>query len=281
MGYRHIENLYKDQKIMLFRECYALEKIHGTSAHIKWTWGQPLHFFSGGVPHLAFVNIFDQEKLLSLIAKNPRLDGGDFTIYGEAYGGKCQGMKETYGEALRFTAFEVERAGKWFGVERAEEFVRSLELDFVPYEKCSTDIDSLNYQRDRDSLVAVKPGCMREGVVLRSPVEFQDPRIIVKHKRPEFSERASKRDTNPDPAVQLALDTANVIADEWVTDMRLTHVLDKMEGERDMSRVPDVIFAMTEDVLREGKGEFEDCREVRKAIGKRAATLYKKLVTTL
>ena len=29
MGYQHIDNLYKNQSILMFRECYALEKIHG------------------------------------------------------------------------------------------------------------------------------------------------------------------------------------------------------------------------------------------------------------
>lgn len=29
MGYLHISNLYKDIDILLFKECYALEKIHG------------------------------------------------------------------------------------------------------------------------------------------------------------------------------------------------------------------------------------------------------------
>ena len=42
MGYRHIENLYRPraQTILLFRECYALEKIHGTSAHVAWRDGR-------------------------------------------------------------------------------------------------------------------------------------------------------------------------------------------------------------------------------------------------
>ena len=35
MGYLHIENLYKAQDILLFRECYALEKVHGTAAISK------------------------------------------------------------------------------------------------------------------------------------------------------------------------------------------------------------------------------------------------------
>jgi hypothetical protein len=29
MGYRHIENLYKNKMILMFKECYAMEKIHG------------------------------------------------------------------------------------------------------------------------------------------------------------------------------------------------------------------------------------------------------------
>lgn len=30
MSYLHIPNLYKDQTILLLRECFALEKVHGT-----------------------------------------------------------------------------------------------------------------------------------------------------------------------------------------------------------------------------------------------------------
>lgn len=36
MSYADIENLYKNRRIMLFKECYAMEKIHGTSAHVGW-----------------------------------------------------------------------------------------------------------------------------------------------------------------------------------------------------------------------------------------------------
>ena len=48
MGYAHIDNLYKEQTILMFRECYALEKIHGTSAHISWK-GKQLWLSSGGI----------------------------------------------------------------------------------------------------------------------------------------------------------------------------------------------------------------------------------------
>ena len=33
MAYMHIENLYRNQNILLFKQCYCLEKIHGTSAN--------------------------------------------------------------------------------------------------------------------------------------------------------------------------------------------------------------------------------------------------------
>ena len=63
MGYLHIHNLYKDQTILLFKEVYALEKIHGTSSHITFTRETAtlapeippkLTFFSGGESHQRF-----------------------------------------------------------------------------------------------------------------------------------------------------------------------------------------------------------------------------------
>jgi len=31
----HIGNLYKERDILLFKRCYASEKVHGTSAHVS------------------------------------------------------------------------------------------------------------------------------------------------------------------------------------------------------------------------------------------------------
>jgi hypothetical protein len=68
MSYMHIENLYKYPSIFLFKEVYALEKIHGTSAHISWNQGE-LNFFAGGAKHERFVSLFDpslSEKFVTL-----------------------------------------------------------------------------------------------------------------------------------------------------------------------------------------------------------------------
>ena len=74
----------------------------------------------------------------------------------------------------------------------------------------------------------------------------------------------------------IVLDEANAIAEEWVVKERLLHVLDKIEGERDMKLIPKLLPAMQEDVRRESKGEVIWSDAVAKAIGKKAVDLYKK-----
>jgi hypothetical protein len=71
MGYAHIENLYRNKAILMFKECWAMEKIHGTSAHIAWRDGH-VTFFSGGAKHDDFVALFDAEKLAAAFGQ-PRL----------------------------------------------------------------------------------------------------------------------------------------------------------------------------------------------------------------
>jgi len=58
--------------------------------------------------------------------------------------------------------------------------------------------------------------------------------------------------------------------------MRLTHVLDKIPTPHAPEQTGMVIKAMIEDVLREGAGEIVDTKDARKAIGSRAASMFKK-----
>lgn len=282
MGYLHIDNLYKAQEILSMKECYAMEKIHGTSAHIRFD-GKEIHFFSGGEKHDNFVSIFDSEKLLSLFKEKIE---GVCIIFGEAYGGKCQGMSKTYGENLRFVAFDVKIGDSWLSVPQAEALVISMGLEFVDYVRVSTTISELDAERDKPSTQAKRNGIIedriREGVILRPIFELtmnNGKRLIAKHKRAEFSERKSIPEI--DPSKREIMLNAEAIANEWVTSMRLTHVLDKIEGEKDMSLTGVVIKAMIEDVMREAEGEIVDNETVRKAIGKKAAIIYKSRITQL
>lgn len=277
MGYLHIENLYKNQTIMLFKECYALEKIHGTSAHISFKEGQ-LHFFSGGEKHTNFVKLFDQEALAAGMAD---LGHTEVVIFGEAYGGSQQGQSWRYGKALKFVAFDVKIGEHWLDVPNADQVSRRLGLDFVHWEKVSTDIEALNAQRDAPSTQAQKNGVAgvhpREGVVLRPLVEFRmnnSDRVISKHKRDEERETKTVRSVE-DPAKLQVLQAADAIALEWVTETRLDHVLDKLPQGIGVEATGQVIAAMIEDVTREAQGEIVDSKEARKAIGARAAKMFR------
>ena len=117
MCYQHINNLYKYQTILLFKRCYAMEKIHGTSAQVRWK-GGALFFNSGGEKLANFTALFDSE---SLCEKFELLGHDSVAIYGEAYGGKQQGMSKTYGPALRFAPFEVRIGYSWLNVPNAND----------------------------------------------------------------------------------------------------------------------------------------------------------------
>lgn len=279
MGYLHIDNLYKRPEILAFREVYALEKIHGTSANVSWN--GKVNFFAGGASHDAFVNLFD---VAGLEQRFRDLGHDQVTVYGEAYGGKMQGMAHTYGPALKFIVFDVKVGDAWVTVPNAESIAEKLGLEFVYFALVPTDIDCLNKERDAPSIQSFRNGVSdskpREGVVLRPPFECylsNGSRVIAKHKGEAFRETSKPREVD---AGKLAVITqAAEIAEEWVTDMRLRHVLSRLTAEGveiGIENTGSVVKAMIEDVNREAAGEIVPSREADKAIGKAAANLFKK-----
>ena len=131
MAYMKIRNLYQARDILLFKECYALEKIHGTSAHVSWN-NRRLGFFAGGANHSQFVALFDQEVLT---AKFIELDHDHVIVYGEAFGGKMQRMRDTYGDSLQFIVFEVKVGDAWLAVPDMDEVATGLGFEVVPWDK--------------------------------------------------------------------------------------------------------------------------------------------------
>lgn len=279
MGYMHIDNLYKPeaQDILQFKQCYALEKVHGTSAHVAWT-GTGCTFFSGGVPYTSFVALFDVPALEAKFKE--RFGEIPVVVYGEAYGGSCQAMSATYGKNLKFVAFDVCVDRVWLAVPKADAVAQALGLEFVHYELVDTSLAVLDMARDKPSVQAKRNGILEdrpaEGVVLRPPFEVtknNGARVMAKHKRADFEER---RTPPPVDAAKLkVLEEAEAIATEWVTDMRLTHVLDKLGNPTSLSDIPKVTAAMVEDVLREAAGEIVDSKEARRAISTHTVKLYK------
>ena len=279
MGYLHIDNLYKNQEVLIFKELYAMEKINGTSTHVQFVDGKDLNFSSGGAKYETFVSIFDQNLKEAFKAIGcPKV-----VVYGEAYGGKIQGMSNTYGKKQKFVAFDVTIDGVWLSVPQAEDIVKTLGLEFVHYVKISSNLDEIDREKNASSVQAMRNGMgedkRREGVVLRPLMELtknNGGRIIAKHKDDEFKETKTTRQISPERL--KVLEEANAIAEEWVTEMRLTHILDKFPNEINVESIGIIIKAMVEDVLREGDKEIVDSREARKAIGKRASFLFKERI---
>ena len=274
MSYMDIENLDKNQYILLFKECYAMEKIHGTSAHIGWN--GKVYFFSGGEKYDNFKALFNEEKLTELFSE---LNTDKAVILGEAYGGKGQGMSATYGKDFRFVAFEVKIGDSFLSVPKAEGIARTFGLDFVPYVKVKTDLSELDFWRDAPSQQSVKCGIIeerkREGVVLRPIIEVRKnngQRIIAKHKNEAFSELKSPRKVSD--ADLKVLTEAKEIASEWVTMMRLNHVLDAFP-DVSIEQTGDVIKAMIRDVQKESVGEFVLSDAALKALRKETSMLFK------
>jgi hypothetical protein len=188
-------------------------------------------------------------------------------------------MSNTYGKDLKFVAFDVKISGMWLSVPQAEDFCHECGLEFVDYVKIPTTIEAIDEQRDRDSVQAVRNGIgegkKREGVVLRPLVEFtrnDGERVMSKHKGDDFKETKTPRQVTPEQLQVLS--DAEAVADEWVTPMRIAHVLDKMDNPC-MENMRNIIFSMQEDVKREGEGEIVWSNAVEKAIGRATAVNVK------
>lgn len=277
MSYVHLPQLYKDPSMLLFRECYALEKVHGTSAHITWKDNQ-LHLSPGAASIHAFRMCFDTEALQNKISS---LGLPEVTIYGEAYGGKMQGMSHHYGEQMRFIVFDV-RYGEqqWLTVPEMDKVATFLGLEVVPWQKIPATLEAFDAARDAPSEVSVRRGittpCEREGIVLRPLIEVINnigERVIAKHRIEKYSERATPQKVLSAETLKVLSD-ARAIADEWVVPMRLVHILDKVQPEG-LKDTPKVIAAMVEDVYREAAGEIVESKEVQIAIGRKTVELFK------
>ena len=291
MGYRHITNLYKDQTVLMFKRLIAMEKIHGTSTHLTFTYNgdiflkEPyytLDYFSGGEKHENFISLFDKERL-----EEKALALGfntNFTIYGEGYGGKQQGMSGTYGKESKFIAFEVKIGDRFQNVEWANIVCNKMGLEFVHWEEIDADPELIDKLANSPSVQAKRngvenPELPREGVILRPLREFLHPdgvgRIMAKHKNDIYKEREHAPKL-VDPEKLKMLEDANAIAEEWVVLMRLEHVIDKLKAdgvEIDMKNTNYIIKAMIEDVFREAKDEIVESKEVRKSIGKKTVKI--------
>ena len=297
MGYRKIQNLYKpdvSRLILERKEVYALEKIHGTSAHVAYSRETGIRFFAGGIKHETFMKMFDERfgiESITLEFEEALTNGNieEVIVYGEAYGGSCQKMSSIYGP-LNFIVFEIKLNGDWLSVKDAYYWANWLGLPFVYFEKGPATIEWLNAQRDMPSFQARRNGMgddkQGEGIVIRSLLEERDHRgnrIIAKHKKEVYGETRTPRSI--DPEKQRIWTEARETAEEWCIMERMHHVLDALKAsgikQLTITETGTVIRAMIEDVrIESGVGgdnpEIEWTNAISKAIGSECAKLYKR-----
>ena len=285
MSYFKIPNLYREPDALTLpeKECYAMEKLDGTSAHIGWK-SPNIHYFSGGSKYETFKTIFNEA---SLVRGFEMLFGPEDSvkIYGEAYGAKVQGLSHRYGDQLRFCAFEVQVNGTWLPVPEAQKIVEYLGLEFVHFVKVPCTVEALNAERDKPSVQAERNGMGvqdSEGIIIRPLTERtreDGTRCIWKHKQDRVREMKTPRSLDPDK--NKVLEDARAIAEEFVVEERLRHVMDslavsygKTAEDLKIEDTPALIAQMVNDVNTECVGEFVRTKETDRAISKRAAVLF-------
>lgn len=288
MGYAKINNLYKRPDFLdIFRKVWVLEKIHGTSANISFEPQAGVQFFSGGADQSNFCLLFDRAELNGIYNSSTFSDK-PLTLYGEAYGGKILGMSNTYGKQLRFIVFDVKFDGKWLDVPNARQVAERFGQEFVWHKLVDNTLENLNKYRDQPSELAKLRSCgddkPAEGIIVKPLSECYDKngeRWHVKHKRKEYCETASKRETIVDPVKLAIMAEAEAVASEWVTPMRLSHIVDKMHpAPAGMEDTPRVIKAMQDDIRVEAGSEIDWRMEkdILARIAKNTAKLWKECV---
>lgn len=288
MAYRHIDQLYKNRDILMFKEVWASEKIHGTSGNVSFDVNtNTIDIFPGGESLERATAVIERISSKNILIERFRLINAKeyVVIYGEFYGGSQQHMSATYGKELKFVVFEVIIDGLWLNVPRAELVATGLGFEFVAYKQIPTTMEAIDAERDADSVQAIRngmgPGLHREGVVLRPLIELMKnngERIAAKHKREEFGETKTPKPVSVEKLEVLT--KANEIADEWITENRMLHVLDKFPGA-DITQTGAIIKAMVEDVTREAAGEVVMSKEATAAISRKTAVMFKNRLKTV
>lgn len=288
MGYIKIFALYKCPEIFEYEEVCVMEKIHGTSTHI-YLKDNIVHYKSGGEQGKNFEALFDKEYLfeeLNLIIKEN--SWVNIKVHGECYGGKQQNMAATYGPDLKFIVFDIKvncgtSSERFLNANDTVVLAERLKLEFVLYRIGKPTPEWLDEEANSHSLQAIRNGMggghPREGIVVKPLIEstFKNGhRAISKHKSNAFWEIKTPRPLN----VKLTLYTNdNEIANDWVTEMRARHVIDKMlhnKEEKKLTKKDTSLFvdAILQDIIDESEGEIVWTEDIKKAIRRTAGPLF-------
>jgi hypothetical protein len=267
--YPHLESLYKHAEILDEEEVIVTEKLHGTNGRIGYVEGKVVvgsrnRNLSAGDDNAGFYDWVQKmcipQKMEEKLSQEQKDQGIIFC--GEFFGGNIQ-KEIKYHDEKDFRVFAI-RVGE----------------DFIPWDAIYTTCAGLAMgvvpviytgKPDRAKLVDLRQGPSminpkepREGIVVVPTVPKRDRKgewMIYKLKSPEFEERASLSHSKPnlDNGAYLS---ARAFANEFVTEQRLSHVIDHLKEQgTEASTIKEIRFVLEEmsrDIKREGEKQIPE-----------------------
>ncbi|MFA4875100.1 MAG: RNA ligase family protein [bacterium] len=285
--YPHIENIDEVPAIFELPEVIVTEKVHGSAMRIGLIDGR-LRF---GGRKLDFNDIRPESKegqgFVSWVLDTgleKRIEttfaGHDVILYGEWHGSGTpskewpqiqKGIRYIKGNDFR--VFDIRLNGKYLPQDEIPAWAAKVGLKTTPVLfRGRPDAQIFNNLIDTMSRVGCENGIddpenTIEGIVVR-PIEMQwdakgNP-VMAKYKVGKWAERASATKHPRTLAKERPIiPGAKEFAEEFVTPVRLDHVLDQLREEQipiDVSSLGEVMKRMGQDIKREGANALADAR---------------------
>lgn len=283
--YPHMKNLDEAPRIFELPEVVITEKIHGSGMRIGLIdgcvrlGGRRLEFQSispRSKDGQGFVSWVFETGLDKKIAET--FQNHNIVFYGEWHGSGTpqkgwpqiqKGIRYIKGNDFRI--FDVRLDGKYVSQDQISEFAAKIGLKTMPVlYRGIPDGKIFDSFIDTPSRLGAENGIVdpentMEGIVIR-PVEFlweenHEP-VMAKHKVGKWAERASAQSHPKTPKQHKEIPAgAKEFAEEFVTNVRLEHVLDQLKEANipiDKSAMGEVMKRMGQDIKREGATTLVD-----------------------
>lgn len=284
----HLENLHRAPFVLNAPRVWITEKIDGFNARFGrkpdgtfWAGTRNQVLKDGDDPQGfgSWVRTIEDSSIVHMIFPGE-------TFYGE-WAGKGVQKRIDYGEPA-FWLFAIRRAdGDWATPEDVKRAAFDFGFKIAPslYDGAPLPVEMLDEMRSAESVAA--PGAIREGIVIWPyPMQYDEHghSLIAKFKSEAFAERASQKT----PRVPVDLTNLTAFVADYVTEERLRHVLARVVEENDLRDIDDpldaiytghVLRTMYEDVVREGRADFEALSEEdQRVVGRVVARATKPLL---
>lgn len=302
--YPHIENIEEVPEVFELSEVIVTEKVHGSAARIGVIDGR----LRLGGRKLEFTDIrpdtreglcFIQWVLDTGLDKKviEAFSGHDVILYGEWHGSGTpkkgwpqvqKGIRYINGNDLRI--FDVKVDGKYVPQDEVASWAAKVGLKTMPIlYRGKPDMKIFDSLIDTMSRVGEENGIVDpentiEGIVIRPPEFVWDEKrrpIMAKYKIGKWAERASaQKHPKTLPKERVVIPGASEFAKEFVTEMRLEHILDQLREAGipiDKSSLGEVMKRMGQDIKREGIGALGDAKLEWKDVSPFVTRLTKEL----